>query len=229
MPVSSLPVLAAAALAIGITFGLGAHHYLYGRNSATVAEVKPLFARSVEQAELSASRWPAERLDVPFYGPMVELLTLGASVSHVSTTDHHHQQPQLAAEPQTGRATTGGDQPRRQVRQSRRANGERKDDGRSTEVNPSDAYARGDSLPQPRGSSRPEDNNRDGRRSDRGVNGVPPGAEDRSTWDRRRRDEQRSREPESRASVRQEDRDRRAAPASEGFTPFRLFGIFDSR
>jgi hypothetical protein len=216
MPISSLPVLAsAAALAIGI-FGLGAH-YLYGRNSATVAVVEPLFARSVEQAELLASRWPPERLDVPFYGPMVELLTLGASLSHKSTTDH--QQRQLAAERQTGRATTtGGDQPRRQVRQSRRANGERKDDGRLTEVNPRDAYARGESVP--RGSSRPEDNSRDGRRSDRGVNRVPPGAE---------RDEQRSREPESRASVRQEDRDRRVAPASEGVTPFRMFGIFDSR
>ena len=180
----SLPVLVCAALVASSVIGLGAH-YIYDHSPhAQVTEVEPLFARSVEQAGLPKSRWPAERLEVPYYGPMVELLTLGASASRATTTDQGR--PATVPEPQVRRAPARAEQ----TRQSRRAKAERSNkDLRASEVDPRDAYARGD----------PSEPRRD-RRS--------------------RRTERRSPEPNP--------RERQAAP-SEGFTPFRMFGIFNSQ
>ena len=181
MRAHSLIVLVSAALVAAGVIGLGAHIYNYSR--APVTEVEPLFARSVEQAGLPASHWRTERLDVPYYGPMVELLTLGASASR-ATTDQ--RQPATAPAPQARRAPAGAEQ----TRQSRRAKAERAtNDVRSSDVDPRDAYARGDASEKSR--------------------------------DRR----------SSRAERRSQERDaqkRQAAP-SEGFTPFHMFGIFNSR
>ena len=118
MRAHSLIVLVSAALVAAGVIGLGAHIYNYSR--APVTEVEPLFARSVEQAGLPASHWRTERLDVPYYGPMVELLTLGASASR-ATTDQ--RQPATAPASQERRAPAGAEQ----TRQSRRAKA-----GRST-------------------------------------------------------------------------------------------------
>ena len=138
MRAPSLPVLVSAALvALGV-IGLGAHYIHDHSRLVSATEVVPLFARSVEQAGLPKSRWPAERLDVPYYGPMVELLTLGASASR-ATTDQ--RQPATAPEPQARRAPARAEQ----TRPSRRAKAERSNnDVRSSEVDPRDAYARGD-------------------------------------------------------------------------------------
>ena len=184
MRAPSLPVLVCAALVASSVIGLGAH-YIYDHSPhAQVTEVEPLFARSVEQAGLPKSRWPAERLDVPYYGPMVELLTLGASASRATTSDRGR--PATVPEPQARRAPARAEQ----TRQSRRAKAERSNnDVRTSEVDPRDAYARGDFSEQSR--------ERRGRRAER-----------------------RSRE---------RDAEKLQAAPSEGFTPFQMFGIFNSR
>ncbi len=138
MRAHSLTVLVSGALVTAGVIGLGAHIYNYSR--APVTEVEPLFARSVEQAELPASHWRTKRLDVPYYGPMVELLTLGASASR-------QRQPATAPEPQARRAPAKAEQ----TRQSRRAKAERStNDMRSRDVDPRDAYARGDASEKSR-------------------------------------------------------------------------------
>ena len=184
MRAPSLPVLVSAALvALGV-IGLGAHYIHDYSRLVPATEVEPLFARSVEQAGLPKSRWPAARLDVPYYGPMVELLTLGASASRATTTDQGR--PATVPEPQARRAPARAEQ----TRQVRRAKAERSNnDVRASEVDPREAYARGDFSEQSR--------ERRGGRADR--------------------------------LSRERDAEKRQATPSEGFTPFHMFDIFNSR
>src|SRR5688572_28467369 len=94
-----LAPLAAFCVAAVSVFGAGTY-VLSGKKSAElqpVIDAEPLFARSIERSVLPATGWPSGRLDVPYYGPMVELLSVGPSSVSPPTADR--QRP--ASEPET--------------------------------------------------------------------------------------------------------------------------------
>lgn len=106
-------------------------------STVSVVEAKPLFARSVEQADIRRG-WPSGRLDVPHYAPMVELLTLGANSSGLSQESKGKAQATVARE-------------RRETRRSKRSQPKRPSD-EDESVSALDAYARGDQEGARRGS-----------------------------------------------------------------------------
>lgn len=240
MPASAVPIFACAAIVIGV-LGLGAH-YMVGRETAgsrTTAEVAPLFARSVELAELPAARWPAGRLDVPYYGPMVELLTMAAEVSRSATAvPQQRQAAKESVRDNRGTSTEVGEPDRKQMKQSSRAKAKRaKDDGASPsgEVDAQEA----DQRAREKGGTTTRPKSDDGhfgpRRNERGLTNRPQPEAPDSSADRRRQKEWREREPGQRVFAREANREqeRRFAPMPEhregSFTPFRLFGIFGQR
>jgi hypothetical protein len=230
MPAYSSTMFVCAGLVLGAV-GVGGH-YLSSRDPAgKVKNAEPLFARSVEEAGLPAGRWPAVRLDVPYYGPMVELLTLGASAGRTATADQPAPQATEAAR-ETPRGSREAVEVRRQQKQARRPKEKRRDDEAATEPDPRDAYAR--AVPerkQRRGSTeRGQDDEGNGTtRRSRSRQLEADEATDRQRYEGRR-------QPSPDRSFTREDRrererqDTRAPENREsGFTPFRMFGIFDQR
>ena len=71
---STVPVVACITTALRVFI---AGSYIYGGRSGHGArlsnDAEPLFARSVEQGSFASDRWPQGRLEVPYYGPMVDL------------------------------------------------------------------------------------------------------------------------------------------------------------
>ena len=135
---STMYVCAGLALA---ALGVGGH-YLINRDSGKVTNAEPLFARSVEEAGLPAGRWPAVRLDVPYYGPMVELLTIGASGGRTAEADRSAQQGHTEAERQTPLTSREAKEIRKQRKQALRSKDKRRNDDAATEADAREAYAR---------------------------------------------------------------------------------------
>ena len=141
MPASSRSMFVFAGLVLG-ALGLGGHYLSNRDTSGKVTNAEPLFARSVEEAGLSAGRWPAVRLDVPYYGPMVELLTLGASSGRRATADQSAPQGQAEAARETPRTSREAAEVRKQQKQARRSKEKRRNDDAASEADARDAYAR---------------------------------------------------------------------------------------
>jgi hypothetical protein len=232
MLASPLPIyLGCAGLIVG-TLGLGAQHMLGGSSSPSTntAMEQPLFARSVEQASLPAPQWPSTNVDVAYYGPMVELLTQPTSSTPAPFADpsrvaapQQQQQPahDVAPAPQSSSTTVQAqEEPRaaprevvrdlspQQSKQTRRAKNQRqRDDARS-----SDGETASTEQVDPRQARARYRDDADEPRSDR-----------------------RSRDGERRVVVREEIREpeprvvRGPEQREVGFSPFRLFGIFDQR
>jgi Spy/CpxP family protein refolding chaperone len=237
MPVSPVPIyLGWAGLIVG-SLGLGAQHLLSGSSGSainTTAE-QPLFARSVEEASLPATGWPTQHVGVAHYNPMVELLTTPARSA---------QSMQLpAAEPSqtVGQSQSEQHAPREvvrdlsQTRQSRRSRNQRnRHDARANEetvsneqVDPRAARAEVDGRKADRRESR-------SRRSERRYRDRDDSADTHMRSDRRRVETEDERPPAGeRRVVREEIREpeprvvRGPEPRDGGFTPFRMFGIFD--
>jgi hypothetical protein len=222
MPVSPVPIyLGCAGLVIG-GLGFGAQHLLSGGSApaASTASKQPLFAQSVEEASLPASRWPSQHRQVAYdapvayYEPMVQLLTLparsspsapAASRTTASATppanEGIREQPQAAPREVVRDVASP---PKRQSRRSR--SGPAGDDAvvSSEQADPRETRARE--------------------------------ARESRSRERQRRHERhgRSREDERRVVIREEAREpgRRIVHGPEprdgvGFSPFGLFGIFD--
>ena len=214
MLVSPVPIyLGCVGLIVG-SLGLGAHHMIGGNSvSATNAPPEqPLFARSVEEAALPASQWPAQNLDVAFYGPTVELLTHSATspepqpAAAPGDVPQTQEQQTAAAPPEVVR-----DLPRQQTKQpSKRAKNTRAKDDLTASSKQSDP--------------------RDARAQERQRTAAQA-----REGDMRSRAERPQREP--RIVVREEVREpeQRAIRAPEpretvGFNPLRIFGgIFEPR
>jgi hypothetical protein len=184
-----------------------------------------LFARSVEEAALPATRWPSQNPEVAFYEPMVELLTIPARTSEPSQpVASNREEPPVAAPREIVR-----DVPREQLKQSsRRAKNPRARNDAGVSSEPSEQRAT-----RERGRQRAE---------------IQDEAEERNVEPRRAgrryqdRDESepvdirsRSERGGPRAVIREETREpERYVRGPEqreslGFSPFRLFGIFDQR
>jgi hypothetical protein len=234
MPGSPVPIyLGCAGLIVG-SLGLGAQHLLGGNSVSSTSSTpeQPLFARSVEQASLPMERWSSQNRDVAYYGPMVELLTTPTSSTPAPamepspTAAQQEQQPAAAEEPRAAPREVVRDLPQQQTNQSRRTRNQRsKDDARarneatvSTEqADPRDVRAQDRQQTGPRRSER--------RYRDR---------EEAEPTDTRFRSERRQRDGERRVAIREETREpeQRVVRGPEqregfGFSPFRLFGIFD--
>ena len=236
MLASPVPIyLGCAGLIVG-SLGLGAQHMLGGNSvSATTSaeSEQPLFARSVEEASLPASHWSSQNPNVAYYEPMVKLLTTPSrSVPPAPAT----ATPQAGPPTVPAQATESAQQepravPREVVRDipqqtpppKRTRNTRTRDDAPSSteQVDPRDAYAKADRDPRSRRSER-----RHGNRDDAEAPDI------RSRADRRRVEveEPRQRGSERRVIV-QEEPEQRIVRGPEqrdvGFSPFRLFGIFD--
>jgi hypothetical protein len=220
MVTSPVPIyLGCAGLIVGC-LGLGAQHVL-GTSSAPPTTAQPLFARSVEEAALPATRWPSQNPEVAFYEPMVELLTTPARTSEPSQpVASNREEPQVSASREIVR-----DVPHEQFKQtSRRAKNAR---ARNNEAEPSDQRAT-----RERGRQRAEaqddaeeanvEPRRTGRRYRDRAESEPVDIRSRSERGGRRVIREETREPE-RYVQGPEQRE------SVGFSPFRLFGIFDQR
>ena len=122
----------AAILAIVAALGFGTWHLnsILGDKQPRIVDTKPLFARSVEQADFRGG-WPSGRLDVPHYAPMVELLTIGANAVRTS---------QGATQPTTD---ARAEERRRDLRQTKRAKPKRVPE-LDDSVSALDAYAQGE-------------------------------------------------------------------------------------
>ena len=231
MPTAASTMYICAGLALA-ALGLGGH-YLLNRDSGKVTNAEPLFARSVEEAGLPAGRWPAVRLDVPYYGPMVELLTIGASGGRTAAADRSAQQGHTEAERQTPLTSREAKESRKQQKQARRSKEKRRKDDAATEADAREAYAREapERNQRPGLTQRREDADEADRTSPRSRNRQPEAdaATDRRREEgRRQQTRYRSSTPEDRDE--RERRERRAAENRDaGFTPFRLFGIFEQR
>jgi hypothetical protein len=220
-----------AGLVLG-ALGVGGLYLTNRDTSAKVTNAEPLFARSVEEAGLSPGRWPAVRLDVPYYGPMVELLTIGASAGRMATVEQPAPQEQTEAGRQTPRASGEAAEARKQQKQARRAKEKRRDEEAATEIDARDAYAREVSEhKRRRGSTQRRDDENEADRTTRRSRTRQSEADDPT--DRRR--EEGHQRPRDRSLTRDDgqERERRGTRAPEnresGFTPFRMFGIFDHR
>lgn len=243
MLASPLPIyLGCAGLIVG-TLGLGAHQMLGGGSVASkdAAAEQPLFARSVEQASLPATQWPStNNVDVAYYGPMVELLTRPTSSAPAPLADPsrvaapqetaHGQQPSardVASAPQSSPSTAPAQEsraaPREVVRdlspqqgtQTKRVRNQRQRD---------------DARPGDTASAEQADPRETRARSRDDADAVDA----RSRTDRRGRDGERrvvvreeAREPEQRVVRGPEQRG--PEQREMGFSPFRLFGIFEQR
>jgi hypothetical protein len=231
MPASSSPILVCAGLVFGAV-GLGGHYLSNRDTAAKVIDAEPLFARSVEEAGLPGGRWPAVRLDVPYYGPMVELLTVGASAGRTTTADQSAAQQQTEAARETPRTSREASEVRKQQKQTRRPKEKRRNEDATSEPDARNSYAR--EVPernQRRGTTQhrdDEDEDRTTRRSRSRQSEAGEGSE-------LRRDEGRRQQSRERTFTRDDgrERERRDTRAPEnresGATPFRMFGIFDQR
>jgi hypothetical protein len=229
MPASSSTMFVCAGLVLG-ALGVGGLYLTDRDTSAKVTNAKPLFARSVEAGGVPpAGRWPEVRLDVPYYGPMVELLTFGGSAGRTATADPSSQRPPEAAP----RASREAAEARKQQKQARRPKDRRPNDEATAEPNARDAYARDVPERSQRGRSMQrrndeEDANRATRRSRNRQLEVDEATD-------RRRPEDRRQAPRDRSFTREDRRDqeRRESRVPEGrdagFAPFRMFGGFDQR
>jgi len=132
---SAVPVITCITTAL-IVFVAGSYIYAgrSGNGTRLWSDAKPLFARSVEQGSFASDRWPQGRLEVPYYGPMVELLTLGASRSR---PQHNEGLRQAALEPPK---VMSAREKRREDTRRQRTKPKRGPDM----VDPQDAYARGE-------------------------------------------------------------------------------------
>ena len=231
MPVSSSAMFTCAGLILG-ALGLGGHYLSNRDTSGKVTNAEPLFARSVE-AGLSAGRWPAVRLDVPHYGPMVELLTLGANSGRTATADQSAPQGHTEAARETPRTSKEAAEVRKQQKQARRPKEKRRNDDAATETDARDAYAR--EVPerkQRRGSTQQRDDEDEAadRTSRRSRSRQPEADEATDRRQEGRRQQSRDRSFTRDDSRERERRDTRAPENREsGFTPFRMFGVFDQR
>jgi hypothetical protein len=232
MPTSTSTMFVCAGLVLG-ALGVGGHYLTNRQTSWNVTNAKPLFARSVEEAEFPASRWPAARLDVPYYGPMVELLTLGASAGGTATADQSAQQGHTGTERQTPRPSSEAKEIRKQQKQARRPKEKRQNDDAATEADAREAYAR--EVPernQRRGPTHRRDDYDEADRTTRRSRSRQPELDEAAD---RRREESRRQQSRDRSFTRddrgeRERQDRRAPENREaGFTPFRMFGIFEQR
>ena len=233
MPGSPVPIyLGCAGLIVG-SLGLGAQHMLGGNSvSATNTTEQPLFARSVEEASLPATGWPSQNVSVAHYEPMVELLTTPARSTQPPAGGRRSrrrappmaQQPQQ--EPRAAPREIVRDLSQPQGRQSRRARDTRETAASTEQADPREARTQ----ERQRNAAQAETDKRDGgsRRSERRYRDRDDAeaVDMRSRPDRRQRDGERVvvreeiREPEQRVVRGPEQRD-------GGFSPFRLFGIFD--
>lgn len=196
--IRSVVAFFAAAL---VVFGLGNYYIATSDNSRVVVDAEPLFARSVEQAELPAERWPRGRLEVPYYGPMVELLSLGAAFSRQPVNEQRSNPGREAADKNKAKR----DQ-RRAARPVQRAKAKRRGEDDDAIVDPRDAYARGEPGERDARSSR--DRRRpDEQRSRKREPRASVGEERQQRWSPPR--------PES--------------GEGSGFNPMRLFGGFERR
>jgi len=217
MLASPLPIyLGCAGLIVG-TLGLGAHQMLGGGSvsSKDATAEQPLFARSVEQASLPATQWPPKNVDVAYYGPMVELLTQPTSSAPAPLADpsrvaaaaqHEQQQPARDAAPAAPREVVRDLSPQ-QAKQTKRAKNQRpRDDARS-----GGETAAAEPVDPREARARYRDDADEPRADRRGRDG-----------ERRVVIREEIREPEPRVVRGPEQRE-------VGFSPFRLFGIFDQR
>jgi hypothetical protein len=257
MLASPLPVyLGCAGLIVG-SLGLGAQYLVGGNSVGATNETseQPLFARSVEEAALPTTPWPSQSPAVAHYGPMVDLLSQPALSPEPTTETSAVPQSQApaadahepAAAPRTIVREVPQQQQTRQSRRTKRARDEaraRDDASAATEPAPRDARAEALAEEQPRAQERQRGARqgeatemRDGRsrRQDRRSRDTDDAevvdTRSRSEW---RRDGRRPREAEPRGVAREEIREPservvRGAEPREGFSPFRMFGIFDQR
>jgi hypothetical protein len=215
MVTSTVPIyLGCAGLIVG-SLGLGAQHLLGGKSVETTntAMEQPLFARSVEEASLPASRWSSQNRDVAYYEPMVELLTTPARSVPPVPAPAPQANPPAASHAAPAQATESVQQeprpaPREIVRDVPQQTRPSKRSG--TARTRDDAIASTEQV-APR-EERAQDT--------------------RSRSDRRRVEveDTRRREGERRVVVREEPEQRIVRGPEQrdfGFSPFRLFGIFD--
>jgi hypothetical protein len=214
------------------TLGISGHFLTKPDPNRNATHAEPLFARSVEESGLSPGRWPSVRLDVPYYGPMVELLTLGATAGRTTTADQSAAQPPTEAARETPRASREASEVRKLQKQTRRPEKRRNEDATS-EPDARNSYAR--EVPersQWRGSTQHRDDEDKGDQKTRRSRSRQSEADEESE---RRRDEGRRQQSRDRTFMRDdrrgpERRDTRAPENREsGFAPFRMFGIFDQR
>jgi hypothetical protein len=216
---SPVPIyLGCAGLIVG-SLGLGAEH-LTSRSSAPVptsAQAQPLFAKSVEEAALPATHWPSQNPEVAFYGPMVELLTTPARISEPSQPAVARQEQPPAAAPRE----VVRDVPHDQTKQSSRRAKNSRSRNESASNEPSDQTIRERGRQRAGAQDDVEERNVESRRSGRRYQ------------DREESEPVEMRSRSERAVIREETREperlARGQQESAGFSPFRLFGIFDQR
>jgi hypothetical protein len=212
---SAVPVVACIVTTLSV-FIVGSH--IYGERSGQVARLwshaEPLFARSVEQHSLAPDRWPQGRLEVPYYGPMVELLTLGASRSRPQQAEGLRQPA-----PEQPKFTSARE--RREDIRRQRAKRERAPDNET--IDPGDAYAREEPQQRGRRSSSAEDERRLSHGFNRGQETRHSRAGNGALLGRRPRGGETGREPERGPEQRSPSESR------EGRDGFNLFGGFQRR
>ena len=220
---SPVPIyLGCAGLIVG-SLGLGAQH-LMSRGSAPVptsAQEQPLFAKSVEEAALPATHWPSQNPEVAFYEPMVELLTTPARISEPSQpTATRQEEPTVAARREVVR-----DVPHEQVKQS----------SRRAKITGQETSPRRTSNPIKRfesaaGSARKSRTTLKRGTPNRAVSGAAIRiGEESEPVEMRSRSERGGQRVVIREGTREPERFARERQESPGFSPFRLFGIFDQR
>jgi hypothetical protein len=233
--------LGCAGLIIG-TLGLGAHHMLGGDRVGNTAPEQPLFAKSVEQAALPAPRWSFQNNQnqnpgVAFHEPMVELLTTGASPEAAQAAAAAAREEPAATQPEAVREIPVPQAPAREVTATASAPVPApRVQGEAGVAAPREAVRE---VPQQQ-AEQPPKRTKNTRRAKTGSETSNP----RSASERRRRvpEERRQREPEQRVIVREvvreppgprvrevvrEPEPRIVRAPEPGFSPFRLFGIFD--
>lgn len=253
MLASPLPVyLGCAGLLVG-SLGLGAQYLIGGNSVGATNDIseQPLFARSVEEAALPTTPWPSQDSAVAHYGPMMDLLSQPArSTEPTPQTNAALQDPTPAADahkPAAAPREVVRDVPQQQIRQSRRSkNARARDQARAREdsdtaIEPAARDARAEALAEerPRGQElqrgartgeRTETRDGRSRRYDRRTRSRDDA--DAEVVDAR--PDHRFDERRPRWGVREEIREPaerfvRGAEPREGFSPFRMFGIFDQR
>jgi hypothetical protein len=232
MPASSSKLFVCAGLALG-ALGVGGHYLTNRDTPEKVTNAEPLFARSVEEAGLPAGRWPVVRLDVPYYGPMVELLTLGASAGRTATVDQPPPQVPPHAARETPRGLEEAVEVRKQQKQTRRIKEKRPNDAAAIEADAREAYAKEvQERKQRRGSTQGRDDEGEG---DRAIRRSRTRQHEFEEPINRRRQEDQRQQAHDRSFTREDRREekRREVRSPEnrdvGSTPFRLFGIFEQR
>jgi len=221
---SPVPIyLGCAGLIVG-SLGLGAHHMLGGSSAppTTSAQEQPLFARSVEEAALPATRWPSQSSEVAFYEPMVELLTIPARTAEPSQPVASNREEAAVAAPREAVR----DVQHEPVRPApRRAKNPQKNESASSD--PSDRRA---SRERARQRAEAQDD-AEARKSEPRRTGRRSLEEDSDPVEIRSRSEPGGRRVVIREDVGPEQRHVRAPEQRESFgsSPFRLFGIFEQR